>query len=160
MSFGTWLTSQHSNQASMMLAFCSIILSESLLSHNGPAGLRSFFLSSINLFGDNKSICSTSLGTYLMAKGVPLTQLAIWSPFVSHCTTDNLTFSNSLIVATFTCCIFLSTFPCILCPPTGHTSNSTAYSILSLCLMSMKFKCISLLPFTNWLPSSGNKILG
>ena len=69
--------------------------------------------------------------------------IELWTVSRSLC----IDFSSELRISL----IFLSTRPCILCPPTGHVWNSTLVCLWRLDSKSIKFNLINSQPLISWL---------
>ena len=123
-------------------------------------GLRSLFRPKRSLLGVSRSRFSRSPVKLPNPIGRLLMQFDICAAIVSHWSRESrwfeIDFSNDWLISF----IFLSTLPCMLWPPTGHTSKSTLTFLEIWDWASLKFSFISWHPFISWLPSSHSNFLG
>ena len=160
MSLDTWEINQHWNHVLNNFLLVNKNLSGLFVNIIGPIGLRSLFLPRRNRFAVSRSIFSNCEVMFPRASGKSFMVFAISDTRISHCNSDILSFYNDFAIDPLIFLVFLSTLPFMLCPPTGHNSDSTLTLTWSWCLISWKFSFMLLHPVISWLPSSTNEIFG
>ena len=132
----------------------SLMIFDGLSQRIIPSGQYSLFRPSNRRLGVMRSRHSISPETSPMANGRLLIWFAMLEASVSHRRSDKRCCWRLFSMEELISLILRSTFPCILCPCTGHTSKSTRPFFINLDLRLVQFNSISLQPFTSWLPST------